>query len=347
MASKTNHFQDLRTAIRNRSNLRPVYILHGEEGYFIDALVEEFAGLLPEDEREFNLNVLYAPRVDMSEVPAICSRIPMFSDFQVVIVKEAQAAKRALGVLVKYIGNPSPTTILVVASRGEKLSGEIMTAAKKNDNVVIFESKTLYDSDMPPYISEFVKERGLSINREGLNMLTEYIGADLSKLYNEIGKLTEILGKGAMITPEAIEKHIGMSRAFNSYELVDALAAKDAARVFRIADYFRSNRGAAPLVVVTGNIFSYFSDLLTTYFAKDRSDRALMAMLGIKWDIQFRRYANGRRNYNAFQVIEIIRAIRAFASQSKGNGSRRDEYDLFHELLYRILTAGGELFPAF
>lgn len=347
MASKTIAFEPLRTAIKSR-NFSPIYIIHGEEGYFIDTLVDDFEHVLPDDEKEFNLNVVYAPRIDMVQVPEICHRIPMFSDFQIVIIKEAQAVRTdALNVLIKYLSNPSPSTILVVAGRGKKLTGDFMSAAKKSNHVTIFEPKKIYDNQLPAYVKQFVSSRGLNIDSKGLEMLVEYIGSDLSRLYNEIGKLTEILGQGAMITPEAIEKHIGFSKSFNSFELVDALAAKDAKKAFRIINYFQATPKAVPIVMLTSNVFAYFSDLLTTYFSKDQSDAAIKAMLNIGWDVQYRRYALGRKNYNAYQVIEIIRAIRAFDRHSKGLDSRRDPHDMLKELVYRILTARGNLFPQF
>lgn len=347
MAAKGLTFDALRASIRAR-NLKPVYVIHGSEGYFIDALVEEFENLLSEDEREFNLNVLYAPRIDLSTVPSICSRVPMFSDSQVVILKEAQVSPaRSLAVLAKYVQNPSPTTVLVIAGRGDILKGELMTAAKKSDKAVVFETPKIYENNMPQFVMSFVKERGLNIEPKAVPMMCEYIGTNLSTLNNEIGKLAEILGPGAMITPEAIEKHVGISHQYNANELIEALAAKDAKRVFRIVNYFRSEPKTVDFSAINGWLFGYFSTLLTTYFARDKSKPALMALVGAKWAVQYTRYERGRNNYNAYQVIEIIRALRAYDCQSKGNGSRRDRFDLFHELMYRILTARGVLFPVF
>lgn len=347
MAAKTLSFETLKTLIRNRT-LSPIYVLHGEEGYFVDALVKEFENLLPDDEKEFNMTVAYAPRADLSQLPEICRRVPMFSDFQVVIVKEAQAVPaNTLKVLVKYLANPSPSTVLVIAGRGDVLKGDFMSAAKKSDKAILFESKKIYEKELPAYITEFINSRGLNVQPKSLDMLSEYIGPDLSRLYNEIDKLIDILGPGATVTPEAIERHIGFSKSFNAFELVDALANKDSKKVFRIADYFRANPKTVPLVMATSTIFSFFSDLLITYFVKDNSERGIMAALGLKWPVQYRKFAQGRRNYNAFQVIEIIRAIRAFDRHSKGADSRRFEHDLFHELMHHILTAPGNLFPAF
>lgn len=347
MGAKTTTFEALKSALRKKE-FSPVYVLHGEEGYFVDALVKEFENVLPDDEKEFNLNVLYAPRIDMSQVPEMCHRVPMFSDRQIVIIKEAQAVgANNLKVLNKYLEYPSPSTVLVVAGRGDVLKGDFMSTAKKSDHVTLFESKKIYEKELPGYITSFIKSRGLSVDPKALSMLSEYIGTDLSRLYNEIDKLIDILGPNAMVTPEAIERHIGFSKSFNAFELVEALANKDSHKVYRIADYFRANPKAVPLVMATASIFSFFSDLLVTYFAKDKSERGLMAALGIKWPVQFKKFAAGRINYNAFQVIEIIRAIRAFDRQSKGADSRRPEHDLFRELMHHILTAPGNLFPAF
>lgn len=347
MAAKTLTFEPLRNSIKNRKFF-PVYILHGEEGYFIDALLKDFEDVLTPDEKEFNMTVLYAPRTDLSKVPEMCRRMPMMTDFQIVIIKEAQAAKvNELNVLAKYVESPSPTTVLIIASRGENLKGETLKVAKKNDDAVIFESKPIPEQMLPDYIKSYINGKGVNVEPKSLLMLTEFVGTELSRLYNEIDKLVDILGPGTMITPEAIEKHIGFSKSYNAYELVDALAAKDAKKVFRIANYFRANPKSVALPMVIGSIFAFFSDLMITYFVKEKTDKARMYALGLKWPVQYKRFATAYPRYSASKVIEIIRAIRAFDRMSKGNGSRRDTFDLFQELLYRILTAKGELYPRF
>lgn len=345
MAAKTIAFEPLRTSIKSRK-FSPVYVLHGEEGYFTDALLRDFENILTDDEKEFNQTVIYAPRTDLERVPGLCRRIPMMSDLQVVIIKEAQGVRATdLNVLVKYLANPSPSTVLVVSARGAALKGDFLSAAKKSDNVVLFESKKVRDNELSGYIQSYINGRGLNVQPKALEMLREFIGTDLSRLYNEIDKLISILGPGANVTPEAVEQHIGYSKSFNAYELVDALAARDTQRVFRIADYFRANPKSVPLVMATASVFSFYSDLLITYFAKDKSERGLMNVLGLKWPVQMKKFNVARTRYNAFQVIEIIRAIRAFDRQSKGNGSRRNEHELFRELMFHIFTAPGNLFP--
>jgi DNA polymerase-3 subunit delta len=348
MAAQAVTFENLRTALRakNLEQLSPIYLLHGEEGYYIDELLKDFENLLNDDEKEFNQYILYGPQVEPAEVIDICRRYPMMADRQVVILKECQSVNSTnLDKLKRYVAEPSPTTIFVICSRGAALKGKELMAALRKSNATIFESKKIAEYQLGANISNYINARGLNVQPKALEMLKEYIGTNLDRMYNELNKLIGILGPGATVTPESIEQHIGVSKDYNAFELVDALAMRDSARAIRIANYFRANPKAVPQVMVTAAIFNFYSDLLITYFEKDKSEHGLMQALKLKSTFQLKRFNAARQRYNAFQVIEIIRAIRQFDTQSKGIGSRRDPYDLFHELIFRILTAPGTLFP--
>ena len=343
MAQASATFDSIRSDL-SRRQYAPVYLLHGEEGYYIDALVDEFDKILGDDEKAFNQNTLYAPDVEPAAVSELCHRMPMMADRQVVILKEAQAVPAAkLNKLAAYAGSPSPTTILVICCRGAEAKAKDLIKAINSAKGVVFESKKLKDYQVPAAIAGYIKNKGLTAEQKSLEMLCEFIGNDLSRLHNEIDKLAGILGPGAAVTPEAIERNIGISKEYNTFELVDALAVKDAAKVFRIIAYFRSNPKSAPLVMVTTNVFNFFADLLVAYYSPDRGDSALMALFKLRHPLQLRRYREGMARYNPFQLIEIISAIRDFDTKSKGVGSRQNEHRLFHDLMYHILTAPGNI----
>lgn len=336
-------FGSLRQAIAKK-NFAPVYLLHGEESYFIDELARLFDESVPEDERDFNLYTLYAPQTDAAAIVDTCRRFPMMAERQMVIVKEAQSVSADyLNKISPYLASPSPTTVLVICSRGALCKSKDLTAAVRKAGGVIFESKKLTDRSIEPAITAIVKETGLNIEAKSLAMLKEYIGLDASRLYNEISKLAMILGKGSMITPESIERNIGMSKDFNNFELVDAIAARNQLKVFRIAAYFERNPKNNPTVLTASALFSFFSDLLIAHFTRDKSSASLQAALGYKWSGQLTKINIGLKNYNAYQVIEIISAIRRFDANVKGIGSRQPEYGLLHDLLFRILTSRGEI----
>ncbi|MDE6484899.1 MAG: DNA polymerase III subunit delta [Duncaniella sp.] len=324
-------------------NLRPVYLLHGEEGYYIDRLVEDFENLLPEADRAFNLYQLYAPETSMDTVMEVARRYPMMADRQVVIVKEAHAIRAdQLNKLHSYAERPSESTVLVIACRGAVAKGkELIDAVKKNG--VIFESKRLTDRNVGPVISELIKAHNLTVDPKALAMLRDYIGCDVAKLYNEITKLATILGKGAQVTPEVVERNIGISKDYNNFELTDAIAARDVAKAFRIAEYFRANPKNNPTVVTVVTLFNLFSNLLIYHYTRDKSPSGYMDALGFRNQWQLRPYETAARSYNVRQTIEIISALRDFDRKTKGVGSRMNEYDLFRDLLFHIFTARGIL----
>lgn len=341
MASSNPTFSELKRQLAARVKLAPVYLLHGEEGYYIDELVKDFEALVPEEERDFNLYILYAPESGVEAVMDVCHRYPMMAQRQVVIVKEAQAIRAdQLNKLHSYVERPNETTVLVISCRGSQAKGKDLLAAVKK-NGVIFESKRLSERNIVPVINDLIKEKGLNVDPKSLAMLRDYIGADLSRLYNEIGKLALILGPGAMVTPEAIERNIGVSKDYNNFELVDAIVNRNPAKAFAIVEYFRNNPKNNPTVMTVSSLFNQFSNLLIYHYTRDKSQSGYMDALGMRNAWGLRVYEVAARNYNVRQTIEIISAIREFDTRSKGIGSRQNEYDLLKDLVYRILTARG------
>lgn len=342
-APKSMTFDEIVMQI-NARNYAPVYILHGTEGYYIDELLKRFEAIIPEGDRDFNLYTMYAPEVEMDTVMDACRRYPMMSDVQVVILKEAQAIKsNQLDRLHLYASQPSQSTVLVVACRGEKCKAKSLMDEAGAHGGVVFESQSLKDSEVTKTISAYIKKKGLNIEAKGLGMLRDYIGTDLSRLYSEIDKLTVALPAGATITPEVIEKLIGISKDYNNFELISALATRNSKRAFTIINHFRRDPKRNPFVVTISSIWNYFSSLLVLLYTKDKSDAGLCAALGRKGSWLPTDYKEGMRNYNAWKLIEIIRAIREADARSKGINSRMDPYDILNDLVFHILTAPGKI----
>lgn len=330
------------TALRNalaRKQYSNVYFIHGEEGYYIDELAGLFETILPESERDFNQYTLYAPQTDAATVSEACQRYPMMSERQVVIVKEAQAVPVAwFNKLLPYLESPVATTLLVIIARGASVKSATLTKSLAKGRAVVFESKRLAPAAVTNTIREFIKERGLTIDDKALAMLQDYVGSDLSRIYNEIGKMTVALPANAMITPESVERNIGVSKDYNNFELIAAIARRDVPRIYKIINYFRRDPKNHQPIVTTPLLFNFFANLLTALYAPDKSDRGLMAELGFKWPGQLTDIKPGLANYRPWQIIKNISAIRQFDAQSKGIGSRADQFDLFEILIFQLLN---------
>lgn len=338
MASQST-ISDIRAALKGGTPA-PVYVIHGEEAYYADELVKDFEALVAPDERDFNLYVLYATQVEPDAVVDACLRYPMMAERQVVILKEAQAVKADyLNKLVEYVKRPNPQTVLAVIGRGETLSGASFMKAVAAGDGVVFNSPKLWESQVGQKIEELAADAGLKVDPKAKAMLIEHCGTSLSKISNEIRKLTLVLPKNAFITPQVVEKLIGVSKDYNTFELLEAIVARDAAKCYTIAEYFRSNPKNNSSIAANSMIFNYFANLLIAHYTPDKSNDSLAKAIGAKpRSAAVARIERGLRTYNARQVINAISACRRHDARSKGVGSRQDEYDLLREMLFTILN---------
>src|ERR1700710_2549624 len=268
--------------LKNRK-YKPLYLLHGEEPYFIDQ-VSGFVEhkLLPDAEKGFNQTVLYGKDTDIMTVLGAAKRYPMMAEHQVVLVKEAQEMKwgrddddkKSINPLLNYLENPLPSTILVFCYKYGKFDKRKKTYKAIEKNGLVFESAPLYDNKIPGWIENYISGKGCRINQQASLMLAEYLGNDLSKIANELEKLMLNVSAGQEITLEHIQNNIGISKEYNVFELQTALCQKNAFKVNQIINYFEANPKANPIVLVLGNLNNCFSKVLACHYVKDRSNLA-------------------------------------------------------------------------
>ncbi len=238
-----------------------VYWLEGEEPYYIDKVIS-FAEhkILTASEAEFNLTVFYGRDTDCEQIINACRRYPMFSEKQVVIVKEAQFLKNAEK-LESYVLNPLPSTMLFVGYKDKKLDGRSKMAKLLKDKCVYLQTKKMYDSQLPEWTSALIKEKGLTVQPKALMLLIEHVGNDLSRLDNEINKLAINIKEGKPISDDDIENYIGISKEHNVFELQDAIAEKNFAKALKIILYFEQNPKSASIHQILPMLYSYFSKI--------------------------------------------------------------------------------------
>lgn len=257
-----------------KKDFDPVYWLEGEEEFYIDQLVNYAEQhLITEAEASFNLTVFYGKDAEWAAIINACRRYPMFADKQVVILKEAQHMKD-LDKLDGYIASPLPSTIFVIAYKG-KFDKRKTFHKVISKNAVVFDSKKIKDDKIHGWISELVIAKGFSIKPKSVSLLEEHIGNDLSRIANEIDKLTINLGSKKTIEEDDIEKYIGISKEYNVFELQAAIAKKDLAKAIQIINYFESNPKAVPIQMALPALYAYFSKVYAVYGMKDKSDAAL------------------------------------------------------------------------
>ena len=326
---------------------RSIYILQGEEPYFIDRLQELIIETaLTEDQRDFNLSLFYGNTANVREVISTCRQYPAFSQYKVVVVREAQLISKQPGhkddldLFASYAEKPLPSTILVICHKGATLKSKPFTDALKTaKSGVIFDSNKVREGrDLEAMIVNYANSLGCNIDTKATSMLADHIGTDIARLFSELDKLS-MLADDKNITPLLIERNIGISKDFNNFELEEALSKRDAVKAFRIVDYIEHNPKNNPPMVSVAMLFSFFSNVLLAATARDKSPEGIMSLVGTRSQWRARKFLDATRMYNIRSLINIISYLRECDTRSKGIASRQDQFALLKELVYKILHA--------
>ena len=319
----------------------PVYYLMGDEPYYIDKIADYIAeNVLKPEERDFNQTVLFGSDVNASQIADAARRYPMMSEYQVVIVKEAQNIKNTEA-LEKYFKAPMPSTILVLCHKNGTIDGRKREYVKAIQAAgVLFESKKLRDRDLPTFIEGYLKQKNVSIDPKSTQIIADSIGADLSRLTSELDKVVLSLPeKDRRVTPQVVEDQIGVSKEFNSFELRDAIVNRNVFKANQIIKYFDDNPKAGSIYSFLPMLFNYFQNLMIAYYSpNNKSQEGVAEWLELRNPWAAKDYMTGMRNYSGMKVMQIISKIREIDAKSKGlDNPNTPPGELMKELIFYIL----------
>lgn len=330
--------QEIIQDIKNR-NIKPIYFLYGDEPYFID-LISDFIekNVLTDDEKGFNQTVFYGRDVTVDDIVNAAKRFPMMAERQVIIVKEAQELHRTIDQLDHYLKNIVPSTVLVFNYKYKSPDNRKSVFKKMAQVGELFESKPLYDNQVPTWINQYVKDKSYTIDTKASFMLVEFLGNDLTKIANELSKLFIILPQGKNILPEDIEQNIGISKEYNNFELRKAIGAKDIFKANQIINYFAHNPKQYSSLATLNLLFSFFTQLLQIHTLPNKTDKTAIASILKVHPFFAGEYVEAVKNYPMRKVSEIINYLRTADLEAKGVNARdREDKDLLKELLFKIM----------
>jgi DNA polymerase-3 subunit delta len=320
-----------------KGKFKPVYWLEGEEDFFIDQVLnyaEEH--ILPEGEAAFNKTVIYGRDTDWATVMNACRRYPMFAERQIVILKEAQSM-RDIDKLESYIDQPLTSTLLFIGYKGKKVDGRTKLAKTLKAKGEMLTTRKLYENELTDWAMQLIRNKGFTISNKALFLLIDHIGNDLSRINNEIDKITINLSGRNNITEDDIENFVGISKEYNVFELQDALSRRDLYKAIRIAQYFDNNPKAAPLPLVFPSLYSFFSKLQMIYTSQGGSEKSLATVIGVpEWKMKDYQQAAGR--YNMMAVEKNILLLHEYNLRSIGvHDAGTEDGQLLKEMLVKMI----------
>lgn len=316
-----------------KRDFAPVYILSGEEPLYIDKISDYIEkNVMEEADRDFNQAVYYAKDVEPQAIVAQAREFPFGVDKRVVIVKEAKDWKD-LELIKSYAAQPTETTILVICYKYGKLKD-----SKAFENAVFFDSIKVQDYKLGAWVEECAKEHFFSISRDSADLIAEHIGNDLSRIDNEFTKLSIMLPTGSAITPDIIEKYIGISNQYNVFALRDAIAARDELKAYKIVNAFCQNVKNNSLIPVVINLFNFYHSMLKYQLAPTKNVEEQKQCFGLnRTEYQLRRDIAIASGYSKQILVRNIGILREFDARVKGIDSSTSEEELYKELIYRLL----------
>ncbi len=314
-----------------------IYLLHGEEPYFIDLISDAIVeNALEEHERDFNLTVVYGKDADAGQIIAEAKAYPTMSERRVVIMREAQSFGK-FDDLTPYFQNPNPQTIFVICHKYKNLDARSSASKAIAKNGLVFKSEKIKDYNLADYIIGMAKKMGYNMSQKAAILLAEFLGNDLSKVQGELDKLALLVEKGSTINDVHIEENIGISKDFNIYELTNAVATRDVPKAFLIVNHFEHQPKSGPLVAVIANLFGMYAKLMRMHFMNGLTDEEMARKLGMHPFIlkQNKQYL---KIYPPRKISANIATLHEYDLKSKGLGnSNFTDGELMRELIYKMM----------
>lgn len=323
--------QDLKKKIYH-----PVYILHGNEPYYIDKISDYIEdNVLDDSEKAFDQVVVYGKDIDVRTLMSSLKQYPSLGSYRVVVVKEAQDI-RQIELLEEYLAKPLQSTILVISYKHKKLDKRRRFYQQALKNGVTFESKPIYDNQVPDWIKNYLKTQGYDINEKSALLLGEYLGSNLSKITNEINKMLINVSDKKTIDENDIESNIGISKDYNIFELQDALGSRNMVKVNRIVNYFNANPKDHSAVMVVAMLYSYFQKLFLYHFLTDKSKQGVASKIGVPVGVVYK-YKQAAANYPTKKLSKIMHDLRVYDLKAKGlDNASTSSGELLRELIFKI-----------
>lgn len=322
-----NHF--------NQKQFSSVYLLTGEENYYIDLLVSKFENeILDESEKDFNMTILYGLETNSKEICSFAKQYPIISQNRIVIVKEFQQIdKKELPLLTFYLEKPLSSTILVLVNKNKPIDKKFLDKVSKSG--VVFESNKLYEAKVTAWIDRYVKQKGFNIEASATNLIFEHLGNNLQKISNEIDKMSINLQQGSVIRLEDIANHIGINKDYNIFELQNAIGKLAHNKINKIVNYLLSNTNENPIQMMLPNLFSYFMKVGIVAQLREKTNESVASAIGVS-PYFARDYIYAAQIFPLEKIYQNIDLIKEYDLKTKGLGSNFENEELFKELIYKL-----------
>jgi DNA polymerase-3 subunit delta len=320
-----------------KNKFSPLNLFHGEEDFFIDELISFAEGkILSQEEASFNLTVFYGKDAEWTQVVNACKRYPMNAERQVVILKEAQMMN-GIDKLEAYAENPLSTTLFIIAHKGKTMDKRTRVYKLIDKSGTIFISNKVPEYQLPKWIEDYVSAKGIGISSKAISMLASHIGNELSRVVNELDKLSINIKNKSQIDESDIEKYVGISREFNVFELQNAIVNKDMATALKIVQYFEATPKDNPIHKILPALYAFISKLHAAFGMPNRTEQDMRALF-YNNPSAAKQAGVAMKNYGYAGVERMILLLQHYNLKSLGMGDTgTEDASLMKEMVVKMM----------
>ena len=298
--------------LKNLPNLteKKVFMFYGSENFYIDHLLQkvtEFAFKTPAD-RELNHHKFYGTENGISEILSACMSYPMLAEKKLIVVKEfdkIKLNKNETEGFIKYLGNPQPTTLLVLTA--ESIENQEVYKRIFETGIAV-ECKNLRIGELFAWVNERFSQARIEVERESITFLIENIGNDLLRLNQEVEKSIDYVGNGNKLTLELISELTGFNREVNVFNFQKVLGKRKLDESLKIGLQLLEQQNALEGILTM--LFRFFLRVLIIKQLKERNESksVIVQKLNVK-EFMLRDAFDSEPNFTIPELIMIFEKL--------------------------------------
>lgn len=316
-------------AIKSRQ-FRSVYFLYGNEWYFIERIIECLKDTVFHNIEPKDIVTFIGSDASWQQIIAQANQYSLFGGTRLIIINNAQSRNfiklnRDLHILTKYLENPNPSTILVIAYNDTELSVHESILKLLNDRSYIFKLSKLGISELHNFIVKYLARRQLSLQQDAINFLIDNAGDNLSLVVNELDKIILNNTVGSCVSLNNVGKIIVNSRNFNVFDFCRSVVTKDTDRAFLMLREFALGKDFNSIYIL-GVLYKEFTKLLVLKGSPDN-------------DSSFGYHNSNHDNgYSYGKLRQVIRLLRIYDLKIKYEPDESTKLEYLYELITFIAT---------
>lgn len=301
--------------------LLPAYLAVGSDELKRRRIIERLKTHLDESLRDFNLDEREASG-DMEPESLLTSlmALPFGPGQRLVIITHAERLPKAVSeMIVSYLGEPNPTTVLLLVAEALAKNTRLYKAVAKISAKAIMDCSPKRRSELPAMVSRMAASHGKHMDHAAAAELVSLVGESTVLLDAQVNTLCEIVDPEDEITLADVKHHVKRVAEVKPWDFLDAVSARDLSQALSLYAMMEKPSHFFLLTLICGRM----RELMCARSLEARGEISSLAQVLKRASWQVRSLPGWARNYSYTQLSHAFRLC-ADAERALKNGADPD-----------------------